>query len=117
MGTYTSHHYINYLLQSAAQLLAHHQTNPPTPPKKDITMPRDGEHAHNGPFEEEGHNIAHGVGKVDTTKVDRADKTAPMPEGLKEQGAGLPGMNASGGQSQGLKQGDDVGQGGRGSSN
>jgi len=26
-------------------------------------------------------------------------------------------MNASGGQSQGLKQGDDVGQGGRGSSN
>ncbi len=40
-----------------------------------------------------------------------------MPEGLKEQGAGLPGMNASGGQSQGLKQGDDVGQGGRGSSN
>ncbi|KAJ6443842.1 allantoicase [Purpureocillium lavendulum] len=91
------------------------------------TMPRDGEHAHNGPFEEEGHNIAHGVGKVDpgrpltrmdqTTKVDRADKTATMPEGLKEQGAGLPGMNASGGQSQGIKQGDNVGQGGRGSSN
>jgi len=67
LNTYTSHHYINYLLQSAAQLVAHHQTNPPTLPKKDITMPRDGEHAHNGPFEEEGHNIAHGVGKVDVS--------------------------------------------------
>lgn len=45
------------------------------------------------------------------------DKTAPLPEGLHEKGAGLEGMNASGGKSQGLKQGPNVGQGGRGSSN
>lgn len=42
----------------------------------------------------------------------RADKTAPLPEGLEEKGAGLEGMNASGGQSQGIKTGDNVGQGG-----
>jgi hypothetical protein len=34
-----------------------------------------------------------------------------MPEGLQEQGAGIPGMNASGGQSQGIKKGPNVGQG------
>ena len=47
--------------------------------------------------------------------MSRADKTASMPE--HEKGAGLEGLNASGGQSQGLKKGPDVGQGGRGSSN
>jgi hypothetical protein len=45
----------------------------------------------------------------------RTDKTAPLPEGRDEKGAGLEGMNASGGQSQGIKQGNDVGQGGRSS--
>lgn len=100
-------------------------------------MPRPGDgSSHNGPFEEAGHNIAHGVGDVkvreimiahpiaskrkskqltnistQTDKVPRADKTAPLPEGLHEKGAGLEGMNASGGQSQGIKKGDDVGQG------
>lgn len=44
-------------------------------------------------------------------KVPRADKTAPLPEGKDEKGAGLQGMNASGGESQGLKKGPDVGQG------
>lgn len=44
-----------------------------------------------------------------TDHVDRADKTAPLPEG--EKGAGLGDANASGGQSQGVKQGDNVGQG------
>ena len=38
-----------------------------------------------------------------------------MPE--KEEGLAMPGMNASGGGSQGLKEGPDVGQGGRGSTN
>ncbi|OAQ97408.1 hypothetical protein LLEC1_02669 [Akanthomyces lecanii] len=74
-------------------------------------MPRNGDgSSHNGPFEKAGHNIAHGVGDAGTDKVDRADKTAPMPE--PEKGAGLEGLNASGGQSQGIKKGDDVGQGG-----
>lgn len=48
---------------------------------------------------------------LQTDRVPRADKTAPLPEGLHEKGAGLEGMNASGGQSQGIKTGDDVGQG------
>ncbi|KAG6003245.1 hypothetical protein E4U54_000723 [Claviceps lovelessii] len=81
-------------------------------------MPRPGDgSSHNGPFDKMGRPIAHGVGHVDTDKVPRADKTADLPEGLHDQGAGLPGVNASGGQSQGIKKGDDVGQGGRGSSN
>ncbi len=41
--------------------------------------------------------------------VARADKTAPLPEG--EKGFGLPDANASGGQSQGIKKGPNVGQG------
>ncbi|TQV93205.1 hypothetical protein V2A60_010359 [Cordyceps javanica] len=73
-------------------------------------MPRNGDgSSHNGPFEEADKPIAHGVGDVKTDKVPRADKTAPLPE--HEKGAGLDGMNASGGQSQGIKQGDSVGQG------
>lgn len=101
-------------------------------------MPRPGDgSSHNGPFEEAGHNIAHGVGSVDvrffsssffltmlrkfppankrrqTSKVPRAEKTADLPEGLEEKGAGIKGANASGGQSQGLKTGGEVGQGGR----
>ncbi|KAF5130800.1 uncharacterized protein G6M90_00g060640 [Metarhizium brunneum] len=77
-------------------------------------MPRPGDgSSHNGPFEEAGHNIAHGVGSVDTSKVPRAEKTADLPEGLGEKGAGIKGANASGGQSQGLKTGGEVGQGGR----
>lgn len=47
--------------------------------------------------------------------VDRADKTAPLPEPGK--GMALQGMNASGGTSQGLAQGPDRGQGGRSSKN
>ena len=43
--------------------------------------------------------------------VARADKTAPLPEA--EKGKGLSDANASGGQSQGIKKGPDVGQGGR----
>lgn len=43
------------------------------------------------------------------SKVDRADKTAPLPE--HEHGGAIPGMNASGGGSQGLAQGPHAGQG------
>ncbi|KAG8420532.1 hypothetical protein J3459_010989 [Metarhizium acridum] len=80
-------------------------------------MPRPGDgSSHNAPFEEYGHDIVHGAGSAETSKVPRAEKTADLPEGLKEQGAGIKGMNASGGQSQGLKksgEGGEVGQGGR----
>lgn len=93
-------------------------------------MPRPGDgSSHNGPFDEAGHTIAHGVGSVDvrqprrprtpsmltsvhqTSKVDRADKAAPLPEGLQEKGQAVEGANASGGQSQGIKKGGNVGQG------
>ncbi|KAG5915261.1 hypothetical protein E4U42_000071 [Claviceps africana] len=81
-------------------------------------MPRQGDgSSHNGPFDKFGREIAHGTGKPETDKVPRADKTADLPEGIDEHGAGAPGVNASGGRSQGIKIGDDVGQGGRGSKN
>ncbi|KJZ74842.1 hypothetical protein HIM_05751 [Hirsutella minnesotensis 3608] len=77
-------------------------------------MPRNGDgSSHNGPFDEAGQNITHGTGPTDTSKVSRADKTAPLPEGRDEKGLAVEGMDASGGRSQGLKQGDQVGQGGR----
>ncbi|OIW31377.1 hypothetical protein CONLIGDRAFT_680083 [Coniochaeta ligniaria NRRL 30616] len=58
-----------------------------------------------------GKNIVHGsAGDQDLpSKVDRADKTAPLPE--HEHGGAIPGMNASGGGSQGLAQGPTRGQG------
>lgn len=108
-------------------------------------MPRNGDgSSHNGPFDAAGHHIAHGVGDagvrplslpsalpplfqssegeladptpraLQTSRVARADKTAPLPEA--EKGLGVEGLGASGGRSQGVKQGPHVGQGG-GSSN
>ncbi|KAF4984273.1 hypothetical protein FZEAL_485 [Fusarium zealandicum] len=77
-------------------------------------MPRNGDgSSDNGPFEEAEHNIVHGAGQVEvqSDKVDRADKTAPLPEGKDEEGLAIKGTNASGGQSQGIKKGDNVGQG------
>ncbi|KAK3984614.1 hypothetical protein QBC44DRAFT_375025 [Cladorrhinum sp. PSN332] len=57
-----------------------------------------------------GHNIVHGAGDEElSSRVDRADKTAPVPK--HEQGAGVPGSNASGGSSQGLSRGPNAGQG------
>ncbi|KAH0495665.1 hypothetical protein MKX07_004216 [Trichoderma sp. CBMAI-0711] len=77
-------------------------------------MPRNGDgSSDNGPFPEADHNIGHGVTNEDKSK----DKAAPLPEGLQEHGKGIPGMNASGGQSQGIKEGPNVGQGGRSSTN
>jgi hypothetical protein len=75
-------------------------------------MPRNGDgSSDNGPFEEAKHNIVHGAGKVESDRVDRADKTAPLPEGRDEKGLAIDGSNASGGQSQGIKKGPNVGQG------
>lgn len=104
-------------------------------------MPRNGDgSSDNGPIEA-GHNVAHGVpqsvsfhpsllphlitpqtaqrysqipdtfqqGEKIGDHVARADKTAPLPGD--EKGQGLSDANASGGQSQGIKQGDNVGQG------
>ncbi|KAI2617515.1 hypothetical protein GGS26DRAFT_403979 [Hypomontagnella submonticulosa] len=82
-------------------------------------MPRDGSgRAHNAQdlSPETDHNIIHGAGnEPNDSRVARADKTADVPE--HEHGAGLKGMNASGGQSQGLASGPDRGQGGRGPTN
>ncbi|TPX11091.1 uncharacterized protein E0L32_007952 [Thyridium curvatum] len=74
-------------------------------------MPRDGS-GHSDNAIETGHDIIHGAGKETSSHVDRADKTAPLP--TQEGGAGIPGMNAAAGSSQGIKEGDNVGQGGRG---
>ncbi|RGP60550.1 glutathione s-transferase [Fusarium longipes] len=75
-------------------------------------MPRNGDgSSDNGPFEEAKHDIIHGSGNVESSHVDRADKTADLPEGKDEQGLALKDVNASGGQSQGLAHGKDAGQG------
>ncbi|GAB1311562.1 hypothetical protein MFIFM68171_01772 [Madurella fahalii] len=77
-------------------------------------MPRQGDGTSDNAVDA-GHNIIHGAGQETTTRVGRADKTAPMPE--YEKGAGLENTNASGGQSQGIASGPNKGQGGRGSTN
>ncbi|KAI1813608.1 hypothetical protein GGS20DRAFT_552855 [Poronia punctata] len=78
-------------------------------------MPRDGSgRAHNAQDTtgETDHHIIHGAGNEPSNDhVARADKTAPLPE--HEPGKALKDMPASGGTSQGLSQGPDVGQGGR----
>ncbi|KAL2754062.1 hypothetical protein ACRALDRAFT_1063025 [Sodiomyces alcalophilus JCM 7366] len=58
---------------------------------------------------ETGHDIIHGAEPIKDPKVSRADKTAPLPE--HEKGMAISGANASGGQSQGLAQGPNRGQG------
>ncbi|KAF9875111.1 hypothetical protein CkaCkLH20_07377 [Colletotrichum karsti] len=77
-----------------------------------INMPRDGSGASDNAVEA-GHDIVHGAGVEKSDHVDRADKTAPMPE--KEEGLAIKDLPASGGTSQGLAKGDNVGQGGRSS--
>ncbi|KAL2210262.1 hypothetical protein CC79DRAFT_1330635 [Sarocladium strictum] len=73
-------------------------------------MPRNGDgSSDNGPFEEAQNNIIHGQG--DSDKLQRTEKVADLPEGKDEKGLGLSDANASGGQSAGIKQGDNVGQG------
>ncbi|KAK4119327.1 hypothetical protein N657DRAFT_581882 [Parathielavia appendiculata] len=52
---------------------------------------------------ETGHDIIHGAGQEQSTRVSRADKTAPMPEPSK--GAGLQKTSGSAGQSLGTTQG------------
>ncbi|KAK0639683.1 hypothetical protein B0T16DRAFT_463329 [Cercophora newfieldiana] len=65
-------------------------------------MPRQGDGSSDNAMPQ-GHDIIHGAGKETSTHVDRADKTAPMPE--KEKGAALEGVNASAGESKGKDQG------------
>ncbi|KAK3330666.1 hypothetical protein B0H66DRAFT_598195 [Apodospora peruviana] len=77
-------------------------------------MPRNGDGSSDNAIEA-GKNIIHGAGEETSTRVSRADKAAPVPE--HEKGAGLEGMNASGGQSQGLTHGPEAGQGGRSTKN
>ncbi|KAM5379616.1 hypothetical protein ACJZ2D_003810 [Fusarium nematophilum] len=92
-------------------------------------MPRQGDGSSDNAIEAT-HDIAHGVGKpevnsnvasrtnsmmanvaLQSDRVARADKTAPLPEGKDEHGKGLQDVPSSGGQSQGIKEGKDVGQG------
>ncbi|KAF2425276.1 hypothetical protein EJ08DRAFT_652193 [Tothia fuscella] len=73
-------------------------------------MPRDGTGASDNKVEET-HDVIHGAGKEESSHVDRADKTAPMPE--IEKGAAVEGLSGSGGGSQGLSTGPEAGQGGR----
>ncbi|KAI6087708.1 hypothetical protein F4821DRAFT_103189 [Hypoxylon rubiginosum] len=76
-------------------------------------MPRDGSGRADNAQDlspETDHDIIHGAGDEPDSHVSRADKTAELPE--HEHGAGLPDANASGGQSQGLAQGPNRGQGG-----
>ncbi|KAK1837076.1 hypothetical protein QBC39DRAFT_366608 [Podospora conica] len=77
-------------------------------------MPRNGDGSGDNAIENTN-DIIHGSDPVKNPHVDRADKTAELPQ--HEKGAGLEGMNASGGQSAGLTHGDKAGQGGRGSTN
>ncbi|KAH6854818.1 hypothetical protein B0I37DRAFT_410873 [Chaetomium sp. MPI-CAGE-AT-0009] len=65
-------------------------------------MPRQGDGSGDNAVDA-GHNIIHGVGQEQSTRVSRADKTAPMPEITK--GAGLEKTPASGGTSKGKDQG------------
>ncbi|PSR83963.1 hypothetical protein BD289DRAFT_273421 [Coniella lustricola] len=74
-------------------------------------MPRQGEgHIAHNAVDADVPQITHGAGDAKPNEVAGTHKAAPMPE--PEKGAGLDGMPASGGSSQGLKQGPDVGQGG-----
>ncbi|KAF3765163.1 hypothetical protein M406DRAFT_322927 [Cryphonectria parasitica EP155] len=72
-------------------------------------MPRQGEgHIAHNAVDANVNQIAHGAGKDLPNEVAGTKKAAPMPE--PEKGAALEGVPASGGSSQGLKKGPDVGQ-------
>ncbi|KAK1978076.1 hypothetical protein LZ30DRAFT_784418 [Colletotrichum cereale] len=72
-------------------------------------MPRDGSGASDNAVEA-GHNIVHGAGEIKDPHVDRADKTAPLPEG--EKGLAIEGLSGGGGHSQ-----PNAGEGPKGASN
>lgn len=72
-------------------------------------MPRDGGGRADNAVDEQTTQVIHGADQAGSN-VDRSGKAAPLPEG--EKGAAIEGMNASGGQSQGLAQGPSAGQGG-----
>ncbi|KAK4444702.1 hypothetical protein QBC34DRAFT_334348 [Podospora aff. communis PSN243] len=66
-------------------------------------MPRQGDGSSDNAIPKDLNNIIHGAGEEKSTHVDRADKTAPMPE--REKGAALEGVDASAGDSKGKDQG------------
>ncbi|KAF4779688.1 hypothetical protein HER10_EVM0005852 [Colletotrichum scovillei] len=70
-------------------------------------MPRDGSGASDNKVEET-HDVIHGAGAIKDPHVDRADKTAPLPE--PEKGLAIDGLAASGGS---FPKGEGAGQGGR----
>ncbi|KXH29276.1 hypothetical protein CSIM01_01004 [Colletotrichum simmondsii] len=74
-------------------------------------MPRDGSGASDNKVEET-HDVIHGAGAIkfilQDPHVDRADKTAPLPE--PEKGLAIDGLAASGGS---FPKGEGAGQGGR----
>ena len=76
-------------------------------------MPRNGEGqvSQNGPIE--GDNLIHGQGPSDKIP-EHTNKVADLPEGKDEKGLALDGMNASGGQSAGIKQHEGKNQVGQG---
>lgn len=95
-----------------------------------LNMPRQGDgHIAQNAVDANVNDIAHGAGEDKVSgslgflhlpshvlthasqpnEVAGAKKAAPMPE--QQKGAGLEGVAASGGSSQGIKQGDEVGQG------
>ncbi|KAK2048289.1 hypothetical protein LZ31DRAFT_591591 [Colletotrichum somersetense] len=77
-------------------------------------MPRDGTGRSDNAIEP-GHDIIHGAGEVKDPHVDRAEKTAPLPEG--EKGLAIEGLPASGGLSEPFASHPDAGQGARGRKN
>ncbi|KAK4210637.1 hypothetical protein QBC37DRAFT_321868 [Rhypophila decipiens] len=72
-------------------------------------MPRNGDGSSDNAIPKDLPNIIHGAGPENPDHVDRADKTAPLPE--HDKGLGLEGANSSAGDSKGKD------QGGRGSTN
>ncbi|KAJ4379032.1 hypothetical protein N0V85_008912 [Neurospora sp. IMI 360204] len=71
-------------------------------------MPRQGDGSSDN-YIELGHDIIHGADWEPTTRVPRANKTAPLPE--HEHGLAIPGLHAAGGSCQGLTRGPESGQG------
>lgn len=76
-------------------------------------MPRQGEgHIAHNAIDANVPTVAHGAGDAKPNEVAGTKKAAPMPE-PDNGGLAVDGGPASGGSSQGLKQGSGVGQGGK----
>ncbi|KAL2268849.1 hypothetical protein VTJ83DRAFT_3695 [Remersonia thermophila] len=67
-------------------------------------MPRQGDGSSDNAIPA-SHNIIHGAGPAESTRVQRADKTAPMPEASRGAGLQKEDLASSGGASKGKDQG------------